>query len=110
MSDDLSLFGDDDPGLPEPTAAPSQRAPAPVSDWQIDLIRKALDARGLAEMAARQERVEQVVGRALASLRDLSSEEALAVLSGLGAEPARSPSGEGSAWDQREGDTWIDRL
>jgi hypothetical protein len=37
---DLSLFGDDE--HPEPQ---SDRAPAPIAAWQVDLLRKALDAR-----------------------------------------------------------------
>ncbi|HSX65929.1 hypothetical protein [Nocardioides sp.] len=105
MSDDLSLFGDDEPEAP--TEAPSE--PTPISDWQIDLLRKALDARGLISMTERQQAIETAAERQVESLRALSHHEALAVLSRLGQAPApKSPSG--SAWDQRDGDTWIDRL
>ncbi|WP_310964093.1 hypothetical protein [Nocardioides terrisoli] len=105
MSDDLSLFGDD----PSPAPAELPSAPTPIADWQVDLLRKALDARGLKSMADRRQAVESATGRNVESLRALTHEEGLQVLSRLG---PRS-SGERSAtsqWDEREADTWIDRL
>lgn len=106
MSDDLSLFGDDDPAQPSPAA----NSPAPITDWQVDLLRKSLDARGLTTMAERQQAIESSAGRAVESLRELTHEEALSVLNRLGrAFPAMKASGA-SAWDDRDGATWIDRL
>lgn len=104
MSDDLSLFGDD-----EPQVAPATPTPAPVADWQVDLLRKALDARGLTTMDERQQVIQVAVERPVESLRSLTHEEALRVLSRLGEAPA-AKSASGSAWDQRDEDTWIDRL
>lgn len=105
MSDDLSLFGDDAP------AAPSEpvRALSPIADWQVDLLRRALDASGLTSMAERQRAIGSTAGRAVESLRALSNEEALHVLSRLGQQPSTGRA-EKSAWDDREEDTWIDRL
>lgn len=80
-----------------------------VSNWQVDLLRKSLDARGLTSMAERQAAIEAVVGREVPSLRALTQEEALSVLSQFGREPVKRTS-TGSAWDDREEDTWIDRL
>ncbi len=105
MPDDLSLFGDDEPEA----SAPEAMKPAPITDWQVDLLRKALDARELVTMADRQQAIEAVAGRPVASLRTLSHEEALRILSRLGQAPAPK-SASGSAWDQRDEDTWIDRL
>lgn len=82
---------------------------SPVADWQVDLLRKALDARGLTQMADRQQAIQAAAGRSVNSLRDLSHDEALSVLSRLGKAPAASESGK-SAWDDRGEDTWIDRL
>lgn len=106
MSDDLSLFGDDAPVAPASVAPP---ASAPISDWQIDLLRKALDARGLTSMSDRQAAIELAAGRTVESLRALTHEEGLRVLSRLGESPAIARS-EKSAWDDRDEDTWIDRL
>jgi hypothetical protein len=105
VSDDLSLFGDDAPSVPV--------KPAPtlttIADWQIDLLRKALDARGLVTMADRQHAVESAAGRAVESLRALTHDEAMRVLTQLGQAPA-SDRRTTSAWDDRDEDTWIDRL
>lgn len=105
MPDDLSLFGDD--GDESPTQAVT--APSPVADWQVDLLRKALDAQGLTGMTERRSAVERAVGRQVESLRQLSSEEALGALSKLGGSSSAARTTT-SAWDDREEDTWIDRL
>lgn len=105
VSDDLSLFGDDE----APATQGIEAAPAPIADWQIDLLRKALDARELTTMTERQKAIETAAGRPVESLRALTHEEALQVLARLGPAPAPR-SGSGSAWDQRDEDTWIDRL
>lgn len=104
MDGDLSLFGDDEPAKPRP-AAP---APSPIADWQGDLLRKALDGRGLHGMEERQRLVEEYAGRPVASLRVLTHEEAIKVLSQLGR--SAPPRTSGSAWEERDEDTWIDRL
>lgn len=105
MTDDLALFGDEPPAAP----APVDLAPSPIADWQRDLIRKALDARGLASMEDRQCAVAGAAGRDVASLRDLTHDEAIRVLNRLG---ATEPRGDRSAslWESRDEPTWIDRL
>ncbi|MCR6033652.1 hypothetical protein GGQ22_19785 [Nocardioides sp. zg-579] len=105
MSDELSLFGDDDPARPQPP----ESAPAPIADWQVDLLRKTLDARGLTAMGDRQNAIELASGRSVDSLRALTHEEALRALAVLGRQ-ATVGRGDRSAWDDRETDTWIDRL
>jgi hypothetical protein len=105
VSDDLSLFGDDDPAVPRTQVS----GPAPIADWQIDLLRKALDARGLTAMSERQQAIEGAAGHPVESLRALTHEEAIMVLNRLGDKGA----GRGrtiSLWDDRDEDTWIDRL
>ena len=105
MSDDLSLFGDDEPAVPRAQVS----APAPIADWQVDLLRKALDARGLMTMEERQQAIESAAGRKVESLRSLTHDEGMQVLSRLGQQaPAREARRQ--QWDDREEDTWIDRL
>lgn len=60
-------------------------------------------------MAARQKAVEAAVGRSVESLRSLTRGEAMRVLAALGPDDA-SVSGSSTAWDDRDGDTWIDRI
>lgn len=101
----MSLFGDDEPADQEST----QPVPAQAADWQVDLLRKALDTRGLTSMEDRRVAIEAAAGRAVESLRSLTRDEAFSVLSALG----RANLGTNvrrSRWDEREEDTWIDRL
>jgi hypothetical protein len=101
----MSLFGDespDEPGQPVPTEVP-------IADWLVGDIRTALTARGLTTMAERQQAIEGIVERPVQSLRSLTRAEALRVLSSLTltTAPQTSPT---SAWNERDEDTWIDRL
>ena len=105
MSDDLSLFGDDEPAVPRAQVS----APAPIADWQVDLLRKALDARGLTSMSDRRRAVEGAAGRSVESLRALTHDEAISVLNRLG-ENGGAHGRTTSQWDDRDEDTWIDRL
>ncbi|MBM7517562.1 hypothetical protein [Nocardioides nitrophenolicus] len=105
MTEDLSLFGDDESAMPPP----HETGLTSIADWQVDLLRKALDARGLKSMTERQRAVEAAAGRRVDSLRALSHDEALRVLSRLGQQGSPG-SDEKSAWDDRDGDTWIDKL
>ncbi len=106
MSGELSLFGDDasteEPTRPVPTEAP-------IADWLVSDIRTALTAGGLTTMVERQQAIEAIVERTVESLRSLTRAEALRDLSSLTATAAPQTS-RGSAWDDRDEDTWIDRL
>lgn len=106
MSGELSLFGDD-----APTAKPTQPVPAeaPIADWLVNDVRTALTTRGLRSMIERQQAIEAIIERPVESLRSLTRAEALRVLSSL-ASTAGPQTDRVSAWDDRDEDTWIDRL
>lgn len=108
MSTDGTLFGGDDPN---PKPAPQPTPPPRIAAWQVEQLRGALAARGLEDMAQRQHLVEQLVGRSVPALRDLSWAEARTLHEQL-AKRAPSPKSNGpsSSWDERDEDTWIDRL
>ena len=105
MSGDLSLFGDDEAAKPVPQA----RTETPIADWQVGLLRRTLTAHGLTTMAERQRAIEAAAERPIDSLRPLTHPEALRVLSRLGPPPTAQQEAA-SAWDNRDEDTWIDRL
>lgn len=105
MSDDLSLFGDDQPHEP----VPSVPTELPIADWLVDALRDALTARGLTTMAERQQAIEAAAGRPVEALRTLTRAEALRILSSLASASETQPR-TASAWDSREDSTWIDRL
>lgn len=109
MSLEGSLFGDDD-ATPE---APAHRPVAPdgIADWQVEQLRRALDARGLTDMASRQQFIEELAGRPVTSLRDLHSSEARQLLEQIQTRSASAKAQRsGSSWDDRDEDTWIDKL
>lgn len=105
VSDELSLFGDDAP----PARHEASPATPPIADWQVRQIRNAMDARGIEHMDERKRIVEEAAGRKVESLRSLTHNEAIRVLSQIGPAHAPAQSLE-SSWDEREHETWIDRL
>jgi hypothetical protein len=60
-------------------------------------------------MEERQQAIESAAGRTVTSLRGVTHDEAMQVLSRLGQQGAPSRSST-SRWDDREGETWIDGL
>ena len=71
----VSLFGD----LPDDEVGNDQAQPptSGLPHWRVDLLRAALDKRGLISMQERgQGAVEAVVGHAVATLRELTVAEA----------------------------------
>lgn len=105
MDDEMPLFTVD---TPKSELARADRE-APIAEWQVTLLRQALDARSLTSMADRRKAIEDYAGRPVASLRELTGGEALRILARIGEERPTERSGE-SAWDQRDEDTWIDRI
>ena len=108
MSGDLSLFGDDPSVEPAPASQPV-RNEATIADWLVDALREALTARGLTTMPERQQAIEAAAGRPVESLRSLTRAEALRILADL-SPTSDAQAGAASSWDNRDEDTWIDRL
>jgi hypothetical protein len=104
---DASLFGDDTSDESDLVAETDASA---LPDWQVEQLRSALDARGVRSMEDRQRLVGKLAGREVASLRELTWSEARTVSEALAADANANGRHQGSAWDQREEDTWIDRL
>ena len=107
MSGELSLFGDEQPKEQPVRSAPTETS---LPDWLVNDIRAALTVRGLTTMIDRQWVIESAVQRPVESLRSLTRAEALRVLALLKSPPKPSAGQTTSAWDTRDGDTWIDRL
>lgn len=105
MDQDEALFGDSRPAL----NAPSQSADEALPDWQVTQLRERLDALGVVAMEDRQALVEELAGRPVETLRHLTFAEARKVVEELTRRQA-TDGATGTAWDNREEDTWIDRL
>jgi hypothetical protein len=109
MTTDQPLFGEPEVSQPDtPKALIS--ATHGIADWKVSQFRRALDATGTVEMVDRQELVEKLVGRVVPSLRDLGSSEAQDLLERLQRQSRAPARRQGSSWDERDEDTWIDRM
>jgi DNA polymerase-3 subunit epsilon len=96
--------------IDESTSSPNVLTPLPIKPEQIDEIRDAFDKAGVASQDERRALVESVVVREVASLRELRAIEARRILQLITGLRSRNPAATGSAWDNREEDTWIDKL
>lgn len=77
---------------------------------QIGQIRDAFNRAGIVDQDERQFIVESVTVRAIASLRELRAVEAHRVLDRINQRGDSGPRSNGSAWDTREEETWIDKM
>lgn len=82
----------------------------PISPEQIASIRSAFDTAGIADMAERQEVIQSCVVRKISNIRGLYSRDVRQVLARIEGWGGKSEPTSGSAWDNREEDTWIDKL
>lgn len=102
-----------EPGLFDlPEAAPTTPVieDTPISPAQIAGIRNAFDNAGIAGMAERQEVIQSCVIRKISNIRELYSREVRQVLARVEGWNRTTDTVTGSAWDNREEDTWIDKL
>lgn len=105
---------DEEPSLFELATAPASAEPVavpPITANQIGEIRQAFEGAELNDQLQRKVLVESVVIREVTSLRDLTALEGHRVLKRLRDSRSGVPrSSGGSAWDDREDETWIDKL
>ena len=104
MTSDDFLFGEPDHDAVTPQ---SPQIDDDIAEWQVQQIRTAFAARMTDDMCQRQQFIQSVTGRKVDRIRDLSRVEARRVLERLPSQPSGSSR---SSWDDRDGETWIDRL
>lgn len=105
MTDEPGLF--DIPTSQAP-AAPEALQELPIRPEQIAQIREAFDKAGVMEQDERKSLINAVLIRDVASLRELHAVEVRRILQAI--EQRSKPKSTGSAWNDREEDTWIDKL
>lgn len=99
--------------LPGQQSAPANAevGPAPIMKRQIDQIRELFKAAGIEDQTERRSLVESVAGVNVAELRSLSRFQGLQVIEKLSVRHGQGISTtKRSSWDDREEDTWIDKL
>lgn len=83
----------------------------PITDEQVAQLRAAFAEAGIHEQHERKALIESYVVRKVDSLRDLHATDAHRLLNLLHQRKEAQPKiVGGSAWDNREEETWIDRL
>lgn len=103
-----------EPGLfdlgQEPTQTPSFEEPL-ITDQQVQAIREAFQFAGITSTEERQELIESCTARPVSNIRELQGRDFRRVLKRI-SERQQEPKagGTGSAWDNRDEDTWIDKL
>ncbi|UKA76480.1 hypothetical protein [Arthrobacter sp. FW306-07-I] len=91
--------------------APSQvLEDLPIRERQVQQLREAFAAAGIDSMDDRRAIIESCTIRQVDSIRDLLAKDVRPILRRI--EERRLPAKQisGSAWDNREEDTWIDKL
>lgn len=105
-SDQLGLFEvqlDTDP-------VPQQLEEMLISEEQIAMLRRAFDEAKISDMSKRQELIQSCMIRPIATIRQLYAREFNVVMRRIASAGHSDAPVTGSAWDNREEDTWIDKL
>lgn len=105
MDDALFDFGD--------TKANDEKSNCPATADQISQIRQAFESAGVSSQSERKTLIQSVVNRDVPSLRDLYDHEVTGVIyriNDLIHATQKLGQQRRSAWDDREEDTWIDKL
>lgn len=107
-----SVLVSDEPGLFDVPSGPVSETlqEMPIRPGQVQQIREAFDAAGITEQGERKTLINSVIIREVASLRELRAVEVRRVLTAIKQRSVVQPTSKGSAWDNREEETWIDKL
>lgn len=94
----------------QPAKAPNGLADIPISDAQVRQLRDAFSAAGIDSMDDRRSIIESCTIRPVASIRELLAKDVRPILRRIAERGATPKTTAGSAWDNRDEDTWIDKL
>lgn len=83
---------------------------ARINPEQIARLRVAFDAAGITSMDERQAIIENCTIRPVASIRDLLARDVRPIMKRIEQRTSGTGATTGSAWDNRDENTWIDRL
>lgn len=81
-----------------------------IDQEQMRRLTRAFEAAGIVDPAAQKALVRTCVFRPFDSMRDLLAKDVRPILQSIEAKSQGTKPVTGSAWDNREGDTWIDKL
>lgn len=81
-----------------------------INDEQVATLRNAFHSAGMEDPDERADLVRSCVIRPISSLRDLYPRDLRPILRRIEERSQVQQRSKGTAWDDREGDTWIDKL
>lgn len=93
-----------------PAASPDRLEEIPIRKVQVQQIREAFAAAGVHEMEDRRAIVQSCTIRQINTVRDLLAKDVPVVLRRIREQTLPPKLVSGSAWDNRDEDTWIDKL
>lgn len=94
----------------QPAKASDGLADIPIGDAQVRQLRDAFAAAGINSMEDRRAIIESCTIRPITTIRDLLAKDVRLVLRRIKERSLQSKPTSGSAWDNREEETWIDKL
>ena len=102
----------DEPGLfMLPDVAP---IPVPnelmISEQQVVSIREAFTSAGIHTMHERQDLIQSCIVRPVGNIRELYARDVRRILKRIQERTRAAVVHNGSAWDNRDEETWIDKL
>ena len=96
--------------LPTTTPEAAANLDSPISPRQVEQVRAAFEGASITSMDERQRIIQESTGRPVENIRQLLSREVMSILSQIDRTGQRVAKTQSSAWDDREEDTWIDKL
>ena len=94
----------------QPDTPPPLPIDPPISGAQVQQLREAFDAAGIESMDDRRAIIESCTIRSVASIRELLGKDVRPILKRIDERATAPKQSVGSAWDNRDEDTWIDKL
>ncbi|WP_426940081.1 hypothetical protein [Pseudarthrobacter sp. S6] len=94
----------------QPAENPNELTDIPIRDAQVQQLRDAFAAAGINSMDERRAIIESCSVRPVTTIRDLLAKDVRLVLRRIEERSLPSKPTSGSAWDNRDEDTWIDKL
>lgn len=82
----------------------------PITEAQVQQLRDAFAAAGIDSMDDRRAIIASCTIRSVASIRELLAKDVRLVLKRIAERSSAPKPKTGSAWDNRDEETWIDKL
>lgn len=104
------MFDDDNALFSMESPASTVLEEKKITQEQVERIVEAFHRAGITDASEQKSIIRTFVLRPFESLQDLLSKDVRSILKHIESKSVEATPLVGSAWDNREGDTWIDKL